>query len=65
MSSKKSAYTEWSIEKGDYVRKDLSKQDMITISRMSLLTKIIITGLGLLAIILGFVLKAKLSNFSV
>ncbi|MGE5430540.1 MAG: hypothetical protein ACM3QX_05660 [Syntrophomonadaceae bacterium] len=64
MPSGKSPYNEWSIEKGDYVRKDLSKQDMIYKSNMKPVTKVIIAGLVLLAIILGFVLKMKMSHFS-
>ncbi|MCU7495812.1 MAG: hypothetical protein HF314_00180 [Ignavibacteria bacterium] len=63
MSSKNSAYEGWSIKKGDYVRKDLSKQDMLYRSRMSKLTKIIISGLVLLAIVLSIVLKEKMSHF--
>lgn len=59
MSVNKTAYNEWSIEKGDYVRNDLSKQDMIYRNRMGLLTKAIISGLVLLAVILGVVLKIK------
>lgn len=64
MPQKKSAYNEWSIGKGDYVRKDLSKQDMIYTSKMKPLTKAIISGLVVLAIILGFVLQMKISHFS-
>ncbi|MCU7492391.1 MAG: hypothetical protein ACM3UR_09720 [Bacteroidota bacterium] len=59
MSLKKSAYNEWSIEKGDYVRKDLSKQDMIYKSRMSPLLRAFISGLVLLAVILAVVLKIQ------
>ncbi|HEX2960971.1 MAG TPA: hypothetical protein VHO43_04220 [Ignavibacteriales bacterium] len=59
MPLKKSAYNEWSIEKGDYIRKDLSKQDMIYKNRMSPLLRAVISGLVLLAVILAVVLKIQ------
>ncbi|MGE5353955.1 MAG: hypothetical protein ACM3P0_17845 [Acidobacteriota bacterium] len=59
MSLKKSAYNEWSIQKGDYVRKDLSKDDMIYNNRMSPMLKTAISGLVLLAIVLAIVLKIQ------
>lgn len=63
MSPKKSSYTEWSIEKGDYVRKDLSKEELIR-PKTSPMAKYLIAGLAILAVILGIVLKAKMSHFS-
>lgn len=62
--TREKTFNEWSIEKGDYIRKDLSKQEDYYKNKMSLLTKVIITGLGLLAVILAFILKAKMSHFS-
>ncbi|HEX2868098.1 MAG TPA: hypothetical protein VHO03_13715 [Ignavibacteriales bacterium] len=62
MSPKKSAYSEWSIEKGDYVRKDLSKEELIR-PKVSPMAKYLITGLAVLTVILVIVLQAKLSHF--
>ncbi|MGE5401676.1 MAG: hypothetical protein ACM3S2_14845 [Ignavibacteriales bacterium] len=59
-NSNQSMYNEWTIEKGDYVRKDLSKQDKYYKQKMSLFTKVLITSLSVLVIILAIILKTKI-----
>ncbi|MGE5681278.1 MAG: hypothetical protein ACM34K_10415 [Bacillota bacterium] len=54
--SSSSLYKNWSIEKGDYVRKGLSKGDQYHKAKVSTPIKILLFVLGTLAVGLGYVL---------
>lgn len=52
-------FNEWSIEQGDYVRRNLSQQDKYYKKKPNTLAIILIVLLGAAAVILGFMLHSK------